>query len=66
MSLGEHQPGDEYWKGDLPMIVFLNRMNATASLEFTYADGRHLSVPISFQTAEGLVKDLDLKLEEKA
>jgi hypothetical protein len=54
------QPGDESWGGDVPMIVCLNRIQETASLQFTYADGSGLDVPISLATAEGLVKDLSL------
>lgn len=48
------------------MIVQINRLQEMASLEFSYADGRHLSLEISFVTADGLVKDLGFKLEKKA
>lgn len=54
------QPGDEAYGGDVPMIVCLNRLQESASLQFTYADGSSLNVPISLATAEGLVKDLML------
>ena len=58
------QPGDEAWGGDMiPMIVCLNRIQETASLQFTYADGSGVDVPISLATAEGLVKDLRLTLK---
>ena len=59
------QPGDEAWGGDVPMIVCMNHLQETASLQFTYADGSSLDVPISLETAEGLVKDLRLKPTEK-
>jgi hypothetical protein len=65
MGLGEAIQGDETWAGDAPMIVRINRLQKTASLEFTYADGRHLSLEISFSTAEGLIKDLNFTLGEK-
>jgi hypothetical protein len=64
-ELGKHRCGDEVWKGDVPMIVNINRLEEMASLGFSYADGRYLQVDISFVTAEGLVKDLELKLAEK-
>lgn len=54
------QAGDEAYGGDVPMIVCLNRLQESASLQFTYADGSSLDVPISLATAEGLVKDLRL------
>jgi hypothetical protein len=57
------QPGDEAWGGDVPMIVCLNRLQESASLQFTYANGSSLDVPISLATAEGLVKDLRLARE---
>lgn len=63
--LGAPNPGDEYWRGDAPMLVFLNRIQETASLEFRYADGQHLSTPISVGTAIGLIQDLSMKLEKK-
>lgn len=53
-------PGEEVWGGDVPMIVCMNRPQETASLQFTYANGSSLDVPISLATAEGLVKDLRL------
>lgn len=56
------QQGDEAWGGDVPMIVCLNRLQESSSLQFTYADGSSLDVPVSLATAEGLVKDLSLKL----
>lgn len=64
-ELGALSPGDEYWHGDVPMLVFLNRVKEAASLEFSYADGRHLSTPISFVTATGLITDLEMKLKKK-
>lgn len=57
------QLGDEAWGGDVPVIVCLNRLQESASLQFTYADGSSLDVPISLATADGLVKDL--RLEQK-
>jgi hypothetical protein len=54
------QPGNEAWGGDVPMIVCLNRLQESASLQFTYADGSSLDIPISLATADGLVKDLGL------
>jgi hypothetical protein len=59
------QPGDETWGGDIPMLVFLNRIQESAALHFTYADGSSLSVEISVATAEGLVKDLRLTLSPR-
>lgn len=64
-ELGKLRPGDEVWKGEVPMIVNINRLQETASLGFSYADGRYLDVEVSFLTAEGLVKDLELKMAEK-
>ena len=64
-DLRKLRPGDEVWKGDVPMIVNINRLKETASLGFSYANGSYLDVEISFMTADGLVKDLGLKLVEK-
>jgi hypothetical protein len=64
-ELGALKPGDEYWKGDVPMLVFVNRLQERATLEFSYANGSHLSTEISFVTALGLITDLNLKLERK-
>lgn len=60
-EIGDRQAGEEIWKADLPVIVYINRLQETASLGFTMASGASLNVPISFATAEGLVRDLDLK-----
>ncbi len=55
----------EVWKGDVPMIVNLNRGDQAASLGFTYANGSSLDVPITISTAEALIKDLGLKRMEE-
>lgn len=60
-ELGAPVPGDELWKSSLPVIVFISRAEGYASLDFTMANGAHLSAPISIQTAEGLIKDLEMK-----
>lgn len=60
-EIGAPRPGDELWKSSLPVIVFISRAGGYASLDFTMANGAHLSAPISIQTADGLIKDLEMK-----
>jgi len=60
-ELGALGPGAELWKCSLPVIVFIDRAENHASLDFTMANGAHLSAPISLPTAEGLIKDLAMK-----
>lgn len=60
-ELGALGPSAELWKCSLPVIVFIDRAEGHASLDFTMANGAHLSAPISISTAEALIKDLEMK-----
>jgi hypothetical protein len=60
-GIGDERPGDELWKCSLPVIVFISRAGGYASLDFTMANGAHLSAPISIHTADGLINDLQMK-----
>lgn len=61
LIIGELKSGEEIWKGDVPMIVMINRLQETASLGFQYAHGTYMDVDVSFAMAELLVKELGLK-----
>lgn len=64
-DIGKLGPGDETWKGFDPFFVHLNRIHKTAWLEYGLASGGGVSSQLSFETAEGLIRDLHMKLQDK-